>query len=103
MICSLSCISFAQVLDEANEFQQIRQAKECPLPTDDNLWVRRHEIRPLRRNSADGYLIDLQQEPPAIPGIPLAYACQLPTAERMEWVHDAHKTRRCIGNICILE
>jgi hypothetical protein len=91
------------VLDEASEFQQIRQAEERLLPTDDNLWVRRHAIRPLRRNRANSYLIDLQQEPSAIPGIPLAYARQLLAAERMEWVRDAHKMRRCIGNTCILE
>jgi hypothetical protein len=103
MICRLPCLALAQVLDETNEFQQIRQAKERPLPTDDNLWVRCHAIRPLRRNSADGYLIDLQQKPLAIPGIPLADACQLPPVERMEWVRDAYKTRRCIGNTCILD
>jgi putative SOS response-associated peptidase YedK len=37
----------------------------------------------------------LQQGSSAIPSVPLTHARQLLTAERMEWVRDAHKTRRC--------
>jgi hypothetical protein len=91
------------VLDQAGEFQQISHAKERPLPTDNDLWIRRYEIRPLRRNRADGRFIDLQQEPSAIPGVPLTHARQLLATERMKGVHDAHKTRRCIGTTCILD
>jgi len=102
-LCRLRLIPFAQLFDESGKFQQICHAKERPLPTDDDLWVRRYKIRPLRRNSTDGYLIDVQQEPSAIPGIPLAHAHELLAAEWMEWVRDAHKTRRYIGNTCILD
>lgn len=102
-ICRLHCIPPAQLLDQSGEFQQIHYAEERLLPTDDNLGVRRHEIRPLRRNRADGHLIDVEQEPSAIAGVPLTYARQLLAAERMEWVRDAHKTRRCACNTCILD
>ena len=93
----------AQLLDQPYEFQQIRHAKERSLRTDDDFRVRCHEIRPLRGNRANGRLINLQQEPSARPGVPLAHACELSAAERMEGVRDVHKTRRCAGNTCILE
>ena len=91
------------MLDQAGEFQQISHAEERLLSTDNDLRIRRHDIRPLRRHRTDGRLINVQQEPPAISGVPLAYARQLLAAERMEWVRDAYKTRRCICNTCILE
>jgi hypothetical protein len=91
------------LLDQSGEFQQIRHAKERPLPADDELWIRHHKIRPLRWNRANGGLIDLQQEPSARPVVPLAHARELLAAKRMEWVGDAHKTRRCACNTCFLE
>jgi hypothetical protein len=102
-ICRLPRIPFAELLDQPGEFQQISHAEERLLSTDDNLGIRRHEIRPLRWNRADGRLINVQQEPSAIPVIPLAYTRQLLAAERMEWVRDAYKTRRCICTTCILD
>jgi hypothetical protein len=45
----------------------------------------------------------LEQEASARPGVPLAHACELPAAERMEWVRDTHKTRRGACNTCILD
>jgi hypothetical protein len=102
-ICRLSYIPFAQLRDQSGEFQQIRHAHERSMPADDELWVRRHTIRPLRRNRADGRVIDVQQEPSAIPSISLTHARQLLATERMEWVRDAHKTRRCACNTCILD
>ena len=92
----------AQLLDQPDEFQQIRHAKERSLRAENDFRVRCHKIRPLRRNRADGRLIDVQQQPSARPGVPLAYARQLLAVERMEWVRDAHKTRRCTCNTCIL-
>jgi hypothetical protein len=102
-ICRLHRIPFAQLLYQSGEFQQIRHAEERPLSADNDLRVRSHEIRPLRWNRADGRLIDVQQKSSAIPVVPLAHACELLAAERMEWVRDAHKTRRCACNTCILD
>jgi hypothetical protein len=103
LIGLLPRITFAQLLDQPGEFQQIRHAEERTLRAEDELRIRHRAIRPLRGNSTHGRLIDLQQEPSAIPGVPLAYARELLAAERMEWMRDAHKTRRCACNTCILD
>ena len=92
-----------QLLDQPGEFHQIRQAEQRTLFPYDELRVRCHEICPLRWNRADGCLIDLQQEPSAIPVVPLAYARELLAAEGMEWMRDAHKTRRCDRSACTLD
>jgi hypothetical protein len=102
-ICRLHRIPFAQLLYQSGEFQQIHHAKERSLRADAELRVRHPEIRPLRRNRADGRLIDLQQEPSARPGVPLAYARELFATEGMEGVRNAHKTRRCDRSACILD
>jgi hypothetical protein len=57
--CLLHRLTSAQLLDQPYEFQQIRHTKERTLLAEDKLRVRRHEIRPLWRNRADGRLIDL--------------------------------------------
>jgi hypothetical protein len=103
LICLLHRITATQLLDQPGEFQQIRHAKERPLRAEDNLRIGRYQIRPLRWNSANGRLIDLQQEPSARPGVPLAHARELLAAERMEGVRDAHKVRHCTCNPCILD
>ena len=102
-ICLLQRITSAQLIYQPCEFQQIRHAEERTLRADDDLRIRSHEIRPLRWNRADGRLIDLQQESSARPVVPLAHARELLAAERMEWVRDAHKARRCDCNTCILD
>jgi hypothetical protein len=96
-------LTFAQLLYQPGEFQQIHHAKECTLRADNDLRIRSNEICPLRRNRADDPLIDLQQEPSARPVVPLAHARELLAAEGMEWVRDAHKTRRCDRSACTLD
>jgi hypothetical protein len=90
------------LLDQAGELQQVCHAEERPLSTDNDLRIRRHEIRPLRGNRTNGRFINLQQEPSAIPGVPLAHARELLAAQWMEWVRNTHKTRRCARTTCIL-
>ena len=102
-ICLLHRLTSAQLLDQLGEFHQICHAEKRPLFTYNELRVQHHEIRPLRGNRADGGLIDLQQEPSARPVVPLAHARELLATERMEGMRDAHKTRRCICNTCILD
>jgi hypothetical protein len=96
-------ITSAKLLYQPGEFQQIRHAEERTLLADDDLRVRHGEIRPLRRNRADGSLIDTQQETSTIPVVPLAYTSELFAAKGMEWVCDAHKTRRCDRSACTLD
>ena len=102
-LCLRHRLTSAQLLDQPEEFQQICYAKERSLRADDDLRVRPHKIRPLRWTRADGRLIDLQQKSSARPVVPLAHARELLAAEGMEWVGDAHKTRRCACNTCILD
>jgi hypothetical protein len=94
-ICRLHRITSAKLLYQPGEFQQIRHAEERTPLADDNLRIRRDEIRPLRWNRADSRIIDAQQEPSARTVVPLAHAHKLLAAERMEWVRDAYKTRHC--------
>lgn len=73
------------------------------MPTDDNLRIRRNEIRPLWRDRANGYIIDAEQKSLSIAVVPLTYARELPAAERMERMRYPHKTRgrdriTCISN-----
>ena len=60
----------------------------------DDLRIRSNQIRPLRRNRADGRIVDSQQETSSIAVVPLAHASELFAAEWMERMRDAHKTRR---------
>ena len=66
----------------------------------DDLRVRSNEIRPLRRNRADGCIIDLQQKTSSIAVVPFTYASDLLAAERMERMRDAYKTRGCDRSSC---
>ena len=61
----------------------------------DDLRIRSNKIRPLRRNSADGRIIDLQQETSSITAASLAHAGELSAAEGMEWVGNPYKTHCC--------
>jgi len=69
----------------------------------DDLRIRSHEIRPLRRNRADRRIIDLQQKSFSIAVVPLAHASELFAAQWVERMGDTHKTRRCEGSTCILD
>ena len=62
---------------------------------EDDLGVRRDEIRPLSQHSADGPILDLQQETLSGSVRPFTHARELLAAERMKGMCDAHKARRC--------
>ena len=74
------------------EIEQIRQAEERTVLAHDDFRIRGGKIGPLRQNRADCHLINLQQQTLAMNVIALAYADELPAAQRMKWVRDAHKT-----------
>jgi hypothetical protein len=91
-----------EAIHQAREFQQVNYAKYRPLLAHDNLRIWSDNIGPLRRNGANGMIVDLQQQSHPIPVVPLAHARQLPSAKRVERMSDAHKTRRWNRSICIL-
>lgn len=72
------------------------------MSTHGNLRIDCDDVSPSRRNGANGFIIDLQQQGHSIAVISLAHARQLPPAERMERMRDAHKARSCDRSICIL-
>ncbi len=55
----------------------------------------------MRRDRANGYIIDTEQKTLSIAVVPLAYARELPAAERMERMRYPHKTRGCDRITCI--
>ena len=83
------------------EFQQIRDAEKRTMPAHDNLRIRSNEIRPLRRNRANGYIIDTEQQTLPIAVVPLTYAHELLATERMKRMRYPHKTRDCVRITCI--
>jgi hypothetical protein len=50
----------AELVYESSKFDQIRHAEERSVLAHDDLWVKSNEVRPLRRNRADGLVIDPQ-------------------------------------------
>jgi hypothetical protein len=71
------------------------------MPAHDNLRIRSNEIRPLRRNRANGYIIDTEQQTLPIAVVPLTYARELLATERMKRMRYPHKTRGCVRITCI--
>ena len=55
--------------------------------------IRGGKIGPLRQNRADCHLVNLQQQTLAVDVVALAYADELPAAQRMKRVRDVHKAR----------
>jgi hypothetical protein len=89
-------------LHQLGKFQHVCDAQHRPVLAEGALRIGPHDIRPLRRHRAHGLLVDAQQEPRAIPVVPLGDADKLPSAQRVKWVRHAHKTRRRDGRACIL-
>ena len=87
-------MTVAELIYQAFELQHLRHAKERTILAHDDLRIGGNEIRPLRRNRANGDIIDPEQETSSVTVVSLAYASELPAAERMEWMRDAHKTHR---------
>ena len=71
------------------------------MPTHDDLWIRSNEICPLWRDRANDYIIDTEQKSLSIAVVPLTYARELHTAERMKRMRYPHKTRGCDRITCI--
>lgn len=82
--------------------EQLRHAEECTVLAYYDFRIRSGKIRPPLWNRTDGPIINLQQETLPIRVISLAYTSELIAAERMERVHNPHKTRRCERSTRIL-
>lgn len=87
-------ITLVELIYQAFEFQQIRHAEERTILAYDDLRIGSNEIRPLRRSRADRDIIDPEQETSSVTVVSLSHASDLPAAERMERMRDAHKTHR---------
>jgi hypothetical protein len=94
-------IASAELIYESCQFQQIRHAEERTILSYDDPRIRSHQIRPLWRNRADRRIIDVQQKTSSVTVVPLAHASELLAAERVEWMGDAHTTRRYDCSTCI--
>jgi len=81
------------LLHKPREIEQIRQAEERTVLAYDDFRIRDGKIGPLRQNRADCHLINLQQQTLAVNVVALAYADELPAAQRMKRVRDARKAR----------
>jgi hypothetical protein len=88
-------ISPAQAVDQAGELHQVGHAELRPLAAQDDLRNGCDNIRPLRRNRANGPITHLEQQRHAEAVIPVAYADQLAPAEGMERVRHTYKTCGC--------
>jgi hypothetical protein len=67
----------------------------------ENFRIRRGDVGPLRRNGANGSVVDAQQESLAGPVIAFPDADKLPAAEGMEGMGYPDKMRRSGGSVCI--
>jgi hypothetical protein len=88
-----SALLFDETRHQVGKLQQIGNPQPPPSLAEDDLWVRCHDIRPRLRHRADLILLDAQQEPLPVPVVPLTNADKLPSGERVERVHHAHKAR----------
>jgi len=92
----------AELVYQPRQFQQISHPEERTMPAKDDLRVRSNDIGPLRRNRANGGLIDSQQETSPVAVVSLAQTGEFLAAERMERMRNPHKTHRCVGSTCTL-
>lgn len=86
---------------QSSELHEIRDAEERAPAAHDDLRIGGNEVSPLRRHGANSTVINLEQQTPAIAGMPLAHAGELPSAVGMERMRDPDKARRYEGNTCI--
>ena len=98
---SLASAPLAKTRDQKGQLQQIRDAQEgTPLPHK-KLKIRSDRVRPLRRNRANGAVVDPQQQPLSRAVIPLPETNQPTAAERVERMRYPHKLHRSSGKACI--
>lgn len=87
---------------QLGKLQKIWNAQHPAALAHHDLRIERNRIRPVPRDRADAIVVDAQQEPRAVPVVPLADADETLAAERMERVRYLHKTRGRARRACIL-
>jgi hypothetical protein len=92
----------AEPIDQLGELQQVRHAEQRPTPAQNDLGIRRYNIRPLRPNCVDHSIVAQQQQRLPIAVVTLPCAGELLPAERMKGMRYAHKTCGCNRSLCIL-
>lgn len=92
-----------ELIDQSCQFQQIRHAEERTVMAENDLRVRGHKIRPLRRNRAESPILSLQQQTPSLSVASLADVSERPPMEGMKRMRNADKTCRCGRRTCILD
>ena len=81
---------------------QILDTEERTPIADNDLRIPGDGICPLRRNRAEGVIVNPQQEPPSVPVVSLSHADQLLAAEWMERMRYPDKMRPRDRTTCIL-
>lgn len=87
---------------QTGKLQEICEPQGRAAFPDHDFGIGRDDVCPLPRHRANALAVDAQQEARAVPVVPLADADELPSAERVERVRHAHKTRCCARRACIL-
>lgn len=87
---------------QLGKLQKIGDSQECAAFADHDRRIRRHDVRPVPWHRAHSIGAHAEQEPRAVPIVPLTDAHELLSAQRVKRVRDANKTRRCVGRACIL-
>ncbi|HEX3680185.1 MAG TPA: hypothetical protein VHU90_10730, partial [Galbitalea sp.] len=90
----------AEVRDQLRQLHQVGDSGDGSALPDGDRGIGCDNVRPLRRDGANSPGIDLQQEPLAVPVVPLADAGELPPAEWVERMRYAHKMRGSCRSIC---
>ena len=91
---------FDEARHQVGEREEISNPEHRAALAKDDLWIGRDDVGPLPRYRAEVLLVDAQQEPRPVPVVPLANADKLPSAERVERVGHAHKTRGRVRRAC---
>jgi hypothetical protein len=85
---------------EVGEPQQITDPKQRATLAEDDLRIECDDVGPLPRDRANVIRVDAQQEPRPVPVVPLAYADELSSAQRVEGMGHAHKGRARVRRAC---
>lgn len=82
------------------ELDQVAEAAQSTPVAHGNFKIRRHDVGPLRRNSADSAVVEAQQQPPTGPVGSHADTDGMLTGARMERMCDGDKLLRSKRNAC---
>jgi hypothetical protein len=88
--------------DQLGKLEEVRKRHERSPAADHEFGIGHDEIGPLRRHRGNPISVDAEQQPRAVSVVSLADADELPPAQRVEWVRDTHKSRRCVRTTSIL-